>query len=70
MSIGWIEGFHFAVWDHNAQQVSVMGDFNQWKNESHLLASQWEGAGIWRGLWRNIIMCYRELAGKAVKRLL
>jgi 1,4-alpha-glucan branching enzyme len=42
------DGTYFAVWAPNAERVSVVGDFNGWNADSHLL--QAEGAsGIWEG---------------------
>ena len=42
-------GVHFAVWAPNARQVSVVGDFNDWNNQSHSLFSRKDGSGIWEG---------------------
>jgi len=42
-------GTLFAVWAPNAEQVTVMGDFNGWNNASHRLAPRWDGSGIWEG---------------------
>jgi len=44
-----IEGTYFAVWAPNARMVSVVGDFNGWNPESHLLSVRWDGSGIWEG---------------------
>ncbi|HEV7767231.1 MAG TPA: 1,4-alpha-glucan branching protein GlgB [Thermoanaerobaculia bacterium] len=41
-------GVMFAVWAPNAQQVSVVGDFNDWNPESHPLRER-VGSGIWEG---------------------
>jgi 1,4-alpha-glucan branching enzyme len=41
-------GVYFAVWAPNAEQVSVIGDFNQWDGAQHLLRSR-ENSGIWEG---------------------
>jgi 1,4-alpha-glucan branching enzyme len=40
------DGVAFAVWAPNARAVSVVGDFNDWKEEAHPLAPQGE-SGIW-----------------------
>src|SRR5438093_10038687 len=32
-------GTNFAVWAPNARKVSVVGDFNGWNNNAHLLES-------------------------------
>ena len=42
------EGTYFAVWAPNAEQVSVMGDFNGWNNSSHALRPRGT-SGIWEG---------------------
>lgn len=41
-------GVHFAVWAPNARQVSVIGDFNAWKADTHRLQLS-ERTGIWHG---------------------
>jgi len=43
------EGTHFAVWAPNAKQVHVIGDFNQWRKDSHSLKLRSDGSGIWEG---------------------
>jgi len=43
-----VEGTYFAVWAPNAQQVSVMGDFNGWDKASHPLRPRGR-SGIWEG---------------------
>jgi len=45
-----VEGTYFAVWAPNAERVSVMGNFNQWGNESHPLKVREDASGIWEGL--------------------
>jgi len=42
------EGACFAVWAPNAEQVSVIGDFNGWNKESHILRPRGQ-SGIWEG---------------------
>ncbi len=42
------EGTRFAVWAPNAEQVTLIGDFNGWDKSSHPLAPR-GGSGIWEG---------------------
>ncbi|MFH1458780.1 MAG: 1,4-alpha-glucan branching protein GlgB [Candidatus Omnitrophota bacterium] len=44
-----VEGVCFALWAPNAKQVSVIGDFNEWNDQSHPLAPRWDSSGIWEG---------------------
>lgn len=44
-----VDGTHFAVWAPNAGRVSVIGDFNGWDREAHLLKVREDGSGIWEG---------------------
>ena len=39
-------GVHFSVWAPNAQSVSVVGDFNEWKDDAHVMERE-EPAGIY-----------------------
>ncbi len=41
-------GTHFAVWAPNAEQVTVMGDWNGWNRSSHVLLPR-GSSGIWEG---------------------
>ncbi|MBI3329465.1 MAG: 1,4-alpha-glucan branching protein GlgB [Nitrospinae bacterium] len=41
-------GTYFAVWAPNAQQVSVLGNFNHWDKASHPLRPRGQ-SGIWEG---------------------
>ncbi|HET9055216.1 MAG TPA: 1,4-alpha-glucan branching protein GlgB [Chitinophagaceae bacterium] len=43
------KGYYFAVWAPNATFVSVMGNFNDWNNESHPLYVRLDKSGIWEG---------------------
>ncbi|MGH7467728.1 MAG: 1,4-alpha-glucan branching protein GlgB [Longimicrobiales bacterium] len=45
---GGVAGVHFAVWAPNAEQVSVIGDFNAWNRNAHPLLPV-EHSGIWAG---------------------
>lgn len=42
-------GIYFSVWAPNATQVSVVGNFNDWQTETHLLYPRWDRSGIWEG---------------------
>lgn len=42
-------GMYFCVWAPNATQVSVIGNFNDWKEGQYLLNSRWDNSGIWEG---------------------
>ncbi|MFC6268523.1 1,4-alpha-glucan branching protein GlgB [Frigoriflavimonas asaccharolytica] len=50
-----IEGIYFAVWAPNAVQVSVIGDFNNWHSEAHILFPRWDKSGIWEGFIPNLV---------------
>ena len=41
-------GAHFSVWAPEAQFVSVIGDFNDWKRSAHPLKVR-GNSGIWEG---------------------
>ena len=43
------EGYYFCVWAPNATKLSVIGDFNDWNPETHLLHPRWDKSGIWEG---------------------
>lgn len=43
------EGIYFAVWAPSANHVYVVGEFNFWNSEEHLLNVRWDGSGIWEG---------------------
>ena len=49
-----VKGTYFAVWAPGAKQVSVIGDFNFWKEGEHLLDVRWDGSGIWEGFIPNV----------------
>ncbi|MEE8327257.1 MAG: 1,4-alpha-glucan branching enzyme, partial [Nitrosomonadaceae bacterium] len=42
-------GFQFCVWAPNAESVSVIGDFNDWQAESHILYRRDDSSGLWEG---------------------
>ncbi|MCX4241032.1 1,4-alpha-glucan branching protein GlgB [Paraliomyxa miuraensis] len=43
------DGTYFAVWAPNAARVSVVGDFNAWSEDQHVLHPRAE-SGIWEGV--------------------
>jgi 1,4-alpha-glucan branching enzyme len=47
-------GTYFAVWAPNAQNVSVIGNFNQWQRNAHRLNPRWDGSGIWEAFFADI----------------
>ena len=38
---------HFAVWAPNARTVSLIGDFNSWDSNAHVMRPRWDASGIW-----------------------
>jgi 1,4-alpha-glucan branching enzyme len=42
------QGTYYAVWAPNAERVSIIGDFNNWKGDAHPLRSK-GSSGIWEG---------------------
>ncbi|HSQ11610.1 MAG TPA: alpha-amylase family glycosyl hydrolase, partial [Candidatus Deferrimicrobium sp.] len=46
-------GTYFAVWAPNANHVSVIGEFNGWKNDQHVLQPKGE-SGIWEGYFPKV----------------
>ncbi|RYY67237.1 MAG: 1,4-alpha-glucan branching protein GlgB [Chitinophagaceae bacterium] len=47
-------GFYFAVWAPNATAVSVVGNFNNWKEGTHPLYPRLDRSGIWEGFIPDI----------------
>ncbi len=48
-SVGGAAGTRFGVWAPNAAQVSVIGDFNDWRAGTHPLNACEDDSGIWEG---------------------
>jgi 1,4-alpha-glucan branching enzyme len=48
LTVEGVEGTYFSVWAPNAEQVFVIGDFNEWDKSSHSLRSKLQ-SGIWEG---------------------
>jgi 1,4-alpha-glucan branching enzyme len=44
-----VRGTRFAVWAPNAERVSVIGSFNDWKPGATPLRAREDGSGIWEG---------------------
>jgi 1,4-alpha-glucan branching enzyme len=42
-------GTLFAVWAPNAERVSVIGDFNDWNQDAHILYPRLDESGVWEG---------------------
>jgi len=53
-SVDGVSGVQFTVWAPNAQQVSVIGNFNFWNTQSHLLFPRLDSSGIWEGFIAGI----------------
>ena len=49
MEVDKTQGTYFAVWAPNARSVSVIGDFNGWNPNAHVLAVRRDDSGIWEG---------------------
>ena len=47
------EGTYFAVWAPNAEQVSVIGEFNDWNKASHLLQPKGQ-SGLWERFFPGV----------------
>ncbi|MDX5347084.1 MAG: 1,4-alpha-glucan branching protein GlgB [Hymenobacteraceae bacterium] len=47
-------GTYFAVWAPNAEEVSVIGEFNHWQPHEHRLYARLDSSGIWEGFIPNI----------------
>jgi len=54
ITLNGINGTYFSVWAPSAHQVSVIGDFNYWKEGEHTLNVRWDESGIWEGFIPNV----------------
>ena len=54
------KGYSFTVWAPNAQSVSVVGDFNGWDTNAHVMHPQ-ESTGVWNCFIKNVQegQCYK-----------
>jgi 1,4-alpha-glucan branching enzyme len=48
------KGTFFAVWAPNAKSVSVIGNFNHWRDGDHRLNPRWDESGIWEGFYSGL----------------
>ena len=46
-----IEGTRFAVWAPNASRVAVIGDFNHWDSDAHVMSHPNVPRGSYSGIW-------------------
>lgn len=53
-TVNGVDGTYFAVWAPSAKSVSVIGDFNYWNDNEHLLNVRWDSSGIWEGFIPNV----------------
>jgi 1,4-alpha-glucan branching enzyme len=49
LTVNQTKGTYFSVWAPNAQEVNVIGNFNEWNKTSHQLNKRWDASGIWEG---------------------
>jgi 1,4-alpha-glucan branching enzyme len=47
---GDVAATRFAVWAPNASSVAVIGDFNGWNPDAHMLTPREDSSGIWEGV--------------------
>jgi len=49
VTVDGVAGTYFAVWAPNAERISVIGEFNRWHTESHVLLPRPDQSGVWEG---------------------
>ncbi len=58
-----IAGTWFRVWAPNAERISVVGDFNGWSRDAHMMQPRKDGSGVWElfvpGIKEGMIYKYR-----------
>ena len=54
ITVDGVDGTYFSVWAPSAKRVSVIGDFNYWNDQEHILNVRWDGSGIWEGFIPNV----------------
>ncbi|WP_439479558.1 1,4-alpha-glucan branching protein GlgB [Chryseobacterium aquaticum] len=68
-----VKGVYFSVWAPNAKKVSVIGNFNNWNHQDHILFPRWDGSGIWEGFiagltWGTLYKYAIENLGKILEK--
>ncbi|NMR32937.1 1,4-alpha-glucan branching protein GlgB [Chryseobacterium aquaticum] len=68
-----VKGVYFSVWAPNAKKVSVIGNFNNWNPQDHILFPRWDGSGIWEGFiagltWGTLYKYAIENLGKILEK--
>ncbi len=48
-SVNGTAGIYFAVWAPNASSISIIGNFNDWRNHEYELYPRWDKSGVWEG---------------------
>ncbi len=65
-------GVQFALWAPNAQQVSVIGSFNDWQPKAHPMQARSDKSGIWEAFIpqakRGDLYKYRLLDAEGLER--
>ncbi len=49
-----VNGMYFCVWAPNATELSVKGNFNDWRDHEYKLFPRWDHSGIWEGFIPNL----------------
>lgn len=68
-----VKGVYFSVWAPHAKKVSVIGNFNNWNHQDHILFPRWDNSGIWEGFipgltWGTLYKYAIENKGKILEK--
>ncbi len=68
-----VKGVCFSVWAPNAKKVSVIGNFNNWNHNDHILFPRWDSSGIWEGFipgltWGTLYKYAIEIPGAVLEK--